>query len=240
MKRERTTYTVGVSNADLAAAEAAVSADSGRFSGMFSIPLIQDADPDDLDPPRYWASVVQLKDSEKSVLKKALAGIASLQYQEVNRRKPSEAEELIDAWAATYGYRRPGHILEAYGTGKAAGTQDPQSLTTTPILLDQWTSLIKLVNMDQQGQRFKVKTAGTYELEVLLNCEVTGEGDAFAKAAVNAGVIGGELAVVTGRASGKITGDLAVDDLVGIGVYSSSTATIKLLAGSKIRLRRIS
>jgi hypothetical protein len=204
---------------------------------MFSIPLIQDADTDDRTP-RYWASVVQLKDTEKRVLKKALAGIGSLVYQEVDRRKPSEAETLLEGWAAKHGLRRPERKIHAYGTALADGSSPAQALTSSPLLLNQWTSLIKLINMGQEGQRFKVQTAGAYALEVLLICEVTGEGEAFATATVNAGVIGDGFPVA-GKAQGQITGNLDVGDLVGVGVYSSSTAALKLLPGSKLRLRRI-
>ncbi len=239
MRIQRTKYTVGVSQADLAATNTALAAVSSRFVGMFSIPLIQEDDPDDLDPPRYWCTVVRLNNDERAVLKAALSGIASLHYQEVDARKPKDDEDLIDAWAASYGYRRREHILEAYGTALATGSASAQDTTTTVSLLNQWTSLIKLINMDNQGQRFKVITPGTYELAIRLNFTPV-EGVTFtAQAARNVGVVGATVDGVDGLIQGKTDGMLATDDLIGIAIKSSSPASFKLLGGSKIRLRRI-
>lgn len=114
---QRFTYSAAVSNDDLAATEAALAAVSGRFEGMFSIPLITNEDPDSLDPPRYWATVVRLNPDERAVLKNALSGIGSLHYQEIDARKPVEDEDLIDAWAAEFGYRRAGFMMASMGTG---------------------------------------------------------------------------------------------------------------------------
>ncbi len=237
---QRHKYTAAVSHADLAATDAALAAVSGRFEGMFSIPLIEDGDADDLDPPRYWGTVVQVKPDERQELKNAIVGvIASLKWEEVDSRKPAEDEDLIDAFAAKYDYRRPGHIIEAYGTALASGGAGAQSLDGTATLLDQWSSLMKLINMDNQGQRFKIKTAGTYELGVRLLFEPVDGVTFSARAARNAEVIGGTLTCSVGNMQGTVEGVLSVDDLIGIGVWASAAADFKLLGGSKIRLKRI-
>lgn len=235
----RTKYTAGVSNADLAAANAAISAASGSFDGMFSIPLIAENDADDLDPPRYWATVVKLTDSQRSVLKTALAGIGSLHYQEIGSKVAVEDEALIDAWAASYGYRRPGHIMESYGTATADGSAAAQDLTTSPSLLNQWTGWIKKINMDKDAtsQRYELDTTGTYELGSRLP-HVPVDGVTFyARAVRNATPVLGTLDI-TEDIDGKVEGPLTAGNKVGIVVWASEPASFKLSAGAKIRLKR--
>ena len=100
--------------------------------------------------------------------------------------------------------------------------------------------LIKLINMTRSGQRFHVETAGTYELGVRLVFTPV-EGVTFsARAARNAGLVGGTLSDDDGRMQGTVEGVLSVHDLIGIGIWASEPAEFKLLGGSKIRLRRIS
>ncbi len=240
-------YTAAVSNAQRDLANTTLAGISGSLwnpydpDGMFTTALIQNADPDDMDPPRYWATVFKVTANLGGIIKGALdaAGVTTLKYEGVNSRKPVEDEDLIDAWAAEWGYRRPGHIMCAYGTAEADGTATAQDLTTTPILLQQWTDWVKRRNMtkDATSQRYVIPLDGTYELGSRLP-HVPVEGVAFyARAVRNTTLVLGTLNI-TEDIDGKVEGPLDAGQKVGIAVWSSAPAQFKLLSGAKIRLKR--
>jgi len=206
--------------------------------------VILDGD-DDEHVPRGYVVRLSLTPDARDFYLGYMDGLSSMQTLDAPWQTDgmTELEELytVDAFLAGQSppLRRPGHYLPAWGTARADGTVDAQSTTTTRVLLNQWTELIRLVNMGTQGQRFKVKSAGEYELgmRILFSPE---ENVTFGlQATLNNGVVGDELRSDDGTASGTIAGHLNVDDLVGVAVRSSDDSTFKLLAGSMIRLKRV-
>jgi len=254
------TFSAIVSNDDLPEVETLLAAVSGRFAGIFSTPVIVNAAADELDAsgtytgtPAAWGTTVRLKPDERRVLKSALSTIASLQFQEIDSRLPIEEETQARSFLAKLGYRHPGTPVSAYGTALANGRKPAQAVGTSYTLVNQWTDIIKMVNMTSQGQRFKVLSAGDYTLEVALSYNTTtGEVDEDGNpiqidppvvwtfsATRNAGVVGTELVSSDGFAKGSISGTLAVNDLVGIGVKADSAGKDFKVTGGKIRLKRV-
>jgi len=240
-------YVAAVSNADVDDLRTALAAVSGDWAAyLFREAVIRDDDPDDLDPPRGWAVVTPRtwQQRELELFKQTVQAVnpGSLQYRQVPAKLFDEdlaEDQTLDAWFATNGFRRRGVVMVSVGHASADGTEDAQDTTTSYILVNQWTTLDRMVQMSRSGQRFELNLGGTYRLSVSLEFEAV-QGTLFGFRAVrNAGVVGDELVSGDGEAVGSIEGTLSAGDLIGLAVRSSQAASFKLLAGSEIRLKRI-
>ncbi len=140
-------YTVVVSDAERATANAALAAVSGELANWFSQPVINAADSDGA-ATKAWYGRGRLTLAQFRVGKIAIdgAGLASVQVLEKHASIPARGETSLDGFLSDKGFRRDGELVRAYATAIADGTDPEQSTTATGIVMYQFTLFKVLFN----------------------------------------------------------------------------------------------
>lgn len=251
-------YTVLLSAADRDTLVDRLDADGfTHYSEPFktAIPVILDSDPDDQDPRGYGLQL-RLTEGAVSFYQDYLVGLTSLQTMNMPWKCYSEKfsalnipeEHHIEAFLALQSppLRRPRRFLPAFGTAQANGNKTGQATDTTRILVDQWSSLIRIVNMDTVGfNRFQIRSPGLYDCGIKLRYETTGVTFGLQLTLWRGGdvhLVGSELQTSDGFANPAEKnfpqGQLQTGDEIGLTVRSSAPSSFKITFGH-FRLRKL-
>jgi len=220
-----------------------------------AIPVILDSDSDDHSPRGYGLQLL-LSNDLYEFLASYVSGLSSLQVINYpwqvyvdNLGLNIPEEHSLDCFLATRTppLRRPGHFLPAYATAEASGLEPAQDTTTSRALINQWTALIRCVNMDTVGSsKFQTRSAGLYDCGIKLRYEPV-ENTRFGLQLClwrdgSPQLVGPELTTSDGIAEPDEAnfprGELQVADQIGLLVRSDSPASFKITRGY-FRLRRI-
>lgn len=248
------TYTVILSTADCDTAVNRLDADGfTNYSIPFknAMPVVLETDPDERDPRGYIVTMPLTQD-EVTFYQPYLSGLSSLQVMnhpwQTDRLAHIEELHSIDCFLAKHDppLRRRWRKLPAIGTAMADGSKDAQATSTSRVLVNQWTELIRLVNMGTSGMRFKTKSSGKYQAGIRISY-IPHEDVTFGLQLVlyrdgDPQLVGPELQTSDGYAAPAVsnfpTGNLQKDDLVGLVVRSDVPSTFKIQNG-RFRLKRI-
>jgi len=220
-----------------------------------AIPVILDSDSDD-HAPRGYCLQLEVSDDAYSFYQKYITNLDSLQVIRYPWQCYSGRFELhipeehsIECFLATRipPLRRPGHFLPALGTAQASGLDPAQETDTTRTLVNQWTALIRCINMDTVGSsKFQTRSAGLYDCGIRLWYEPIEDVQFGLQLCLwrdgTPQLVGPELVTSDGIAvpneSNFPQGNLQVADQIGWLVRSRAPASFKITRGY-FRLRRI-